>query len=493
MDNERDAPGDARAAATVPIRLRTSLAQSSVPYVPYMVPVTWRRAQLSTLVNKLLAVADGAADRKPVPFDFIVNGELLRCGLDEFLAQHDLSREVALELEYIRSTLPPSFRDAAKEDDYIASIDATRDGVYLTASFDGHARVHRADALREDPLVYAPPHGDEPVSLTCARWLSDAAVLTGSLTGALSAWRIPDAAPGAQVPVLQTLSLRHHTAAITTLDVARDASAAASAVSASWDGTVALWHVPEVPGSSGAAPAHDSADDAAPKRRRVRDSAKRASGSGSAEPAPLVPTTVLTHVPPSVGAAAARALGAAPVPGTNARTYAAHDPRAERVYSAAWDGSVKAWDLAAGGVLAGQKSSDKVPLCLDALRAASSGPQLVTGHMDHSLALYDFRDTVSSALAIAHAHAAPVGAVCASATTNHQFVSGAYDGRLKMWDVRSPKQPLFALAQPSATTGDGDVGRTKILALAWTRDGSIVAGGEDCRLSVYEAAEGGGG
>ena len=116
-----DAGAPAPRAETLPIRLRTSLPGCSIPYVPYMVPVAWRRSQLSTLVNKVLSTA---GEHRTVPFDFIVDGELLRTSLGEYLARKGLSPESTLELEYVRSTLPPVFRDAAVHDDWIAAVDA---------------------------------------------------------------------------------------------------------------------------------------------------------------------------------------------------------------------------------------------------------------------------------------------------------------------------------------------------------------------------------
>ena len=43
-----------------------------------MIPTTWKRYQLSQLVNKALSLAT------PVPFDFLVRGEILRGTLTEW-------------------------------------------------------------------------------------------------------------------------------------------------------------------------------------------------------------------------------------------------------------------------------------------------------------------------------------------------------------------------------------------------------------------------
>lgn len=473
QDEALDAPP--AGLATMPIRLRTSLPGCSIPYVPYMVPVTWRRSQLSTLVNKVLATAATGEAPAPVPFDFIVNGELLRTSLEEYLAQHASSAETTLELEYIRSTLPPTFRDAARQDDWVASIDAACGGALLTASYDGIARVYETENLDAEPLAYLPAYGDH-VSLTCAKWLTPRgdAVATGSMDGTVAVWRCPDV-PSKNVPVSAAALLSHHTSPVSSLDVMAQGDRV-GLLSAGWDGTIALWEVP-----NDARFPHASAS--GPKKRRGAHGAVPA--DTEAMDAPRAPTTVLHHVPASLGASAARALGTAPTPGTNARTIAAFG-RDACVWSAAWDGSVKCWDVPAGGALRAHKASDKVPLCLDPVRGATAY-ELVTGHMDHSLALYDFRDVTNTALVMAHAHAAPVSAVRAHPTSAHLLASGAYDGRIHVWDLRSPKKALFALAQPQSATADG-AARTKVLGLDWTPAGDrLVAGGEDCRVSVYES------
>lgn len=466
------------AAATMPIRLRTSLPGCSIPYVPYMVPVNWRRAQLSTLVNKVLQAAD--AERDTVPFDFIVDGELLRMSLDEYLAQHAKSTEEALELEYIRSTLPPSFKDAAKQDDWVSGLDASDPTLVLTSSYDGNVRVLQRDALGAPSMTYAPAYTQHATSLTTARWLAPgAAVVTGAMDGTVAVWRVPGRDPQTY-HVFQAAELRHHTAPITTVDVDHQGGEMATLLSASWDGSIALWDVPRDVSFPTAPPEESSA-----KKRRVRGGAQPSEAHALQAPPP---TVVFAHVPPTLGTSAAKVLGMAPAPGNNARTLACLGANAQSVWSAAWDGSVKLWDVTQG-VLVGEKTSDKVHLCLDRMHGHAERAELVTGHMDHSLALYDFRDrTTHTAIAIANAHAAPVSAVRSHPTSPFLFASGAYDGQMKVWDVRSPKQALFGLAAPRDTSRAApEKERTKVLAVDWTPGGnSILAGGEDCRVSIYQ-------
>ena len=134
---------------TVPILLRTSLPGASIPLTPYLVPVTWRRTHLSTLVNRVLKLDSGDSSAT-IPFDFIVvdNNELLRnVSLGEYLQQSGKDTETTLEIEYIRSTLPPKFESQIPQDDWVSAVDASRNG--SVGSLPPLAPVHfrRTDSL----------------------------------------------------------------------------------------------------------------------------------------------------------------------------------------------------------------------------------------------------------------------------------------------------------------------------------------------------------
>ena len=60
----------------------TTQTQYPLPYQKYMIPTTWRRYQLSQLVNKALSLV------KPVPFDFLSKGEIIRGSLAEWCSEH---------------------------------------------------------------------------------------------------------------------------------------------------------------------------------------------------------------------------------------------------------------------------------------------------------------------------------------------------------------------------------------------------------------------
>lgn len=88
------------AGPSLPVLL-TTRTPYALPAQRYMLPASWRRFQLSALVNKALALP------KPVPFDFLVRGSLLRGSLAEWCKENDAGMEETLEIEYVESVLPP--------------------------------------------------------------------------------------------------------------------------------------------------------------------------------------------------------------------------------------------------------------------------------------------------------------------------------------------------------------------------------------------------
>ena len=78
----------ATAMATVQILSHPAVFTTKTPHVlpaqKYMIPATWRRYQLSQLINKVLSLP------QPIPFDFLINGEVVRASIGEWCTEHDI-------------------------------------------------------------------------------------------------------------------------------------------------------------------------------------------------------------------------------------------------------------------------------------------------------------------------------------------------------------------------------------------------------------------
>lgn len=117
----------------------TTRTSYTIPSQTYMLPNSWKRFQLSQLINKVLSLL------QPVPFDFLVRGELLRGSIAEWCTERGvgevnwpvdslkrvadcvlLSQEETLEIEYIEATIPPQRAATLPHDDWVASISCTQ-------------------------------------------------------------------------------------------------------------------------------------------------------------------------------------------------------------------------------------------------------------------------------------------------------------------------------------------------------------------------------
>jgi ribosome biogenesis protein YTM1 len=93
----------------------------------YSIPSSWKRFQLSQLINKVLALPS------PVPFDFVVDGEILRSSLAEWVKEREgkgesRGTEETLEIEYIESVLPPQHVSSFEHDDWVSSVSVGKPG-----------------------------------------------------------------------------------------------------------------------------------------------------------------------------------------------------------------------------------------------------------------------------------------------------------------------------------------------------------------------------
>ncbi|KAI9094496.1 hypothetical protein K1719_026721 [Acacia pycnantha] len=67
----------------------------------------------------------GDPDYKPKPFDILIDGELIRMSLEEFLAVKGISVENILEIEYSKVVAPRNEEDPALHDDWVSAVDGS--------------------------------------------------------------------------------------------------------------------------------------------------------------------------------------------------------------------------------------------------------------------------------------------------------------------------------------------------------------------------------
>ena len=114
---------------------------------------------------------------------------------------------------------------------------------------------------------------------------------------------------------------------------------------------------------------------------------------------------------------------------------------------------------------------------------------LCTGSSDRLISFWDLRDSTTNISLTMPGHTGPVSSVSAHPTSALLLASGSYDGTVRIWDARSPKQALFVLPLPPKEGGAeaGKKGEEKILAVDW--DGErLAAGGEGARVVQWKVS-----
>ncbi|KAL9934655.1 hypothetical protein V8E36_006430 [Tilletia maclaganii] len=515
-------------SSSVPVLMRTTHASLAIPLAPYMVPVCWRRSHLSTLVNRILQPT------APTPLDFIVDGQLLRTSLAEYLESAGKDAESTLELLYVPSTLPPKFEGAFQHDDWVASVDArgaarflpaaiSTAALLLTSSYDGAIRVWSHSNVEHPLLTFntsSSAAGSLNPSLVDAIWTassqqSEAHFATAGMDGVIRAWSVPtsalaesSAAAGRPRP-LWTGPASLTSSPLSSLHTTSDGQ---HVLAAAWDGTLSLWAAnpsadehanaasaffvgqpdPDDDGEDGAEDEDDlDGADAGTKRsahRKKRKTLARTKAAASA--LSREPLQVMSHVPLASTLGGVGSASTKRVAGPNSkvsRAIFAHEPASAAgsssnasgtwsAYSSGWDGAVREWDLGVGRSVS-SKSCDKVLLTMDQLRGASATSTiLLTGHMDRSSAIWDMRsDVATPSLVLPGTHTGPVSALRTHPTNINLFATGSHDGTLKLWDTRSPRTALFALTRP-ATTPASSASKGKKAAASTTATGSGAKG-----------------
>ncbi|GAA5912723.1 Ytm1p [Sporobolomyces salmoneus] len=452
----------------IAIRLSTKDANYTIPPAKFLVPASWRRYQLSELINKVLE------NDSPIPFDFLIDQTLLRTSLGTYCQQTNTSEEIVLDVEFLPSTLPPQLDSTVPAEDWVSDVQIERNvpGAILSASYAGTLSFQQS-GISSTPLTFS--GHDLSVLSTCYIHQSidgnapRKLVASGGMDRIARVWEyetpslsLTDLEPSSSIApkTLYTLSL--HQAPISSVrsrsplsSPTTSSSSAPHLLTAGWDGLIGVWDLGKGVNEETLG---DSGFERTKKKRRKSTSIESVKNK--------TPMSVLRGH-------------------TNKVSRALFDRNdASVAYSAGWDHTVRIWDLE-HGIEKESKVSDKVHLSLAQLATPSL---LLTGSTDRLLSLFDLRTSSLSSISLSlSGHTGPVSSVAEHPTNGLMFVSGSYDSTIKVWDARSPKQALFSLDMPQKEGKGEREEKDKVLCVAW--DGErIVAGGEGAKVAVWRVS-----
>ncbi|KAL9152390.1 hypothetical protein ABFS82_11G119000 [Erythranthe guttata] len=417
----------------VQVRFVTKLKPPyKTPQSSISIPAKLTRRGLSTIVNNLLLAVNG--DWQSEPFDFLIDGELVRMPLQEFLLVKGISAEKTLEIEYIKAIAPRKEEEPSLHDDWVSAVDGSNNGYILTGCYDGFARIWRGAGI----CTHVLDGHSGPITSVCtltpkAESGIDQIVATASKDRTIRLWKFGVEETLDQSKKITAFKiLRGHNAAVQTIAAEPSTDMVCSG---SWDGAINLWNTN--------ASDTDSGSVSLKKRKKGREM-KEPQSEGEALTALVGHTQCVSSV---------------------------MWPQRETIYSASWDHSIRRWDVETGKDSLSM-SCGKVINCLDI--GGESSALIAAGGSDPVLRIWDpRRPGTLSPIYHFSSHNSWISSCKWHPKSWFHLVSSSYDGKVMLWDIRT--------ALPLAVI---DTHKDKVLCADWWREDSVVSGGADSKLCI---------
>ncbi|KAK9830819.1 hypothetical protein WJX74_008517 [Apatococcus lobatus] len=433
-----------------------------IPEAPLAIPAKTSRLGLSQVVNQLLAL-----DR-PRPFDFLLDGELVRQSLESLVLAHGVSTESVLNIEYILAVAPPKQSPPCQENDWVSAVACLKSALRLSGSYDGSIRVwdgdgaclsitpaHKGGVNVIRPLPTSSSASAPPLLVSAGKdqkarlWTGPPQDAPASHGAHHSATRLTNGSASAQQDTLQAVAVYGgHTDAVQCAAVNPVGSRLATG---GWDSHLFLWPT----GAEVAASALDGSA-AAPVKPSSAARKKRKGEAGSAPAAAIAEPASQAELQGHLQCVSGLAW---PSDGT--------------LYSCSWDHQVKRWDTettACVDTLSGGRA-------LYCIAAAPEDQQVVAfGGADRALRLWDLRVRHGEKQATQSfvSHQNWIVDIAWSPASPHHLLTASHDKTLKLWDKRT-SIPLHTLQ------GHTD----KVLCCCWLNGQSVLSGGADNLLQSW--------
>jgi ribosome biogenesis protein len=449
-------------APSIRIRFATKDGRYAIPdNAPILVPASFRRLGLSSLVNNLLE------HEQPVPFDFIIRGTYLRTTLDDFLAENGISSETIIDAEYTPAQKPPRYVASFEHDDWVSAVDTltssqtqNQQSRILSASYDGHLRIWNSST---QVLATSPPKtsGGHISFIRDAKFISPTQIASVGFDRVVRIWKYdesPDSLSGSITPKLQ---LCGHASSIDGL--ATSPLNPSRLLTASADHAIGVWSVSK----SSAPPAPENSIPGQPssKRRKLNSSVS------VPQKGPLSLLQGHTQQVSSV-------------------IFDSSD--ATVAYSASYDQSMRTWDLTTST----EVSTRSTNAALLSIAHIPSLSLIATGTATRDIKLIDPRAGASAVTAMRLlGHRNSVVSLSLNPARGYNLVSGAHDGTVRIWDLRSTKQGKEGTVAQSSYTIQrqslggkvkaDDVGSgAQVYAVKWDEELGVLSAGQDKMVQI---------
>lgn len=414
----------------VQVRFVTKLKPPfKAPTTSIALPSNLTRMGLSAVVNNLLQ--SGNDDWKPEPFDFLIDGELVRMSLEDFLLAKGISAEKTLEIEYIKAVAPRKEEDPSLHDDWVSAVDGSNKFI-LTGCYDGLGRIWKAAGVCTHVLE---GHNGAITSVNVVKSKdnendTNMVVATGSKDRTVKLWKFDTESQEENTKISSFRTLRGHTASVQSLASQPSGNMICSG---SWDCRINLWQTES-----------NEADIVSIKKRKKGNKEEESQSEGEAVSTLVGHTQCVSSVVwPEFGT----------------------------IYSASWDHSIRRWDIETGKDTINMFCG-KVVNCIDI--GGESSALIAGGCSDPTLRVWDPRKPGTLAPSFQFSsHTSWITACKWHESSWFHLLSASYDGKVMLWDLRT--------AWPLAII---DSHEDKVLCADWWKGDSVVSGGADSKLRI---------
>ncbi|KAH7306095.1 microtubule-associated protein-like protein ytm1 [Rhexocercosporidium sp. MPI-PUGE-AT-0058] len=441
-----------------------------------LVPTNVRRYGLSQILNSESMLNTDA----PIPFDFLINGTFLRTTLEEYLTANGLSSETTVDLQYVRSLIPPLYEASFEHDDWVSCVDVLsttskagswdgRDVILgqeriLSGSYDGLLRVWNKSG-QTIVTSASSSAGGHSSSIKSAKFISPTQIASAGLDRTIRIWKYAETEDHFSATLKPTLELYGHKGGIESIDVWGPSN---QVLSGSTEGTIGLWTTLK-----------NSAPEANPSLVSSGPTAKRRKLTTSTSTAQRGPLSLISSHSGPVNAVIFNPLD---------HTVA---------YSASQDHTIRTFDLTTSSLVDTRTTSHPL-LSLTALPGISH-QLLAAGTSARHITLLDPRiSSQSTQVMTLRGHTNKIVSLAQDPESRFGLVSGSHDGTCRVWDLRSSRQgtkdegggqvgeAVYVVERESQKDGKRPVGGDgiKVFGVAWDENVGIVSGGEDKMLQI---------
>lgn len=219
------------------VKLLTKYERYQIGTDAISLPARFSRIDLSKLVNETLEL------EKHIPFDFVINGTLLRTSLSEYMSENGLSTENTVEVEYVPIIGKPEEKSSEDLPDWVSGI-ANSGSVYAVGCYDGSVHVYNQD----DTLLTKKEVHKRPIKGIDCQIVNSVPIVTSvSLDNSVRIMKVVDSA------LADVATCKGHKSHVMCCKLNPQNGLV---VSGAWNGSILVWNTQPEEGATDVEPVH---------------------------------------------------------------------------------------------------------------------------------------------------------------------------------------------------------------------------------------------